>query len=234
MTQFTSILANTSTIAGFSAALVSIGGVVTTWRAARAQTRLLNEVSEKRALESTDIDVLGGYLYENVGKARISSYVHDTELRGRVTRALEAITEFLGAEPTPEPGADAPAQGPEPTTAELPESLSATVRGELSKSLNDIRFGEVWNGLARIRRLIEQQLRELNPEPQPNRPISIGRMLGSLARAGIISPGVEELLSYAIKVSNAGVHGQEVDAALALTRLWLRMPGSTQCKAWRS
>ena len=210
MSGLTNILGSASAIAGVAAAVSSSAVAIASWVAVRAQTRQLDEVSEQSALQSTDIQVLGSYLYENVGNARISSYVRDDELRGRVTRALEAITSFLGPEPTSRPESQAPAPPAVP-----PELVSQTVSAEMDKALQDVRFGEVWNGLARIRRIIEIRLREISPEIPENRPISAGRILTSLAKAGRIPDEAVSLLRYAIDVSNAGVHGQEVDAGQA-------------------
>ncbi len=204
-----SILGSVSAIAGIGSAVGAAYSAFASRAAARSQVRQLTETSEQLALQSTDIHILGTYLYENVGNARISNYVRDDALRSRVTRALDAITSFVGSEPT-EPESEVPE-----SAAVRPELVSNTARTEMERALNDIRFGETWNGLARIRRIVEIRLRELSPEVPDDKYISVGRMLTSLSRIERIPPHASRLLRYAISVSNAGIHGQEVSASQA-------------------
>jgi len=209
MSGLVNILGSTSTTAGLTAAVWASVAAISTRAASKQQTKRLDEASERMALQSTDIQILGGYLYENLGNARIGSYVRDEELRDRVTRTLDVITSFLGPEP-PQPEPEAPVSPVIPL-----ELASPAVRDEMEKALRDIRFGEVWNGLARTRRIIEIRLRELSSQIPEDRPIAISRMLASLTKEGFIPAEAANFLRYAISVSNAGIHGEEVDAGQA-------------------
>jgi|ERR1035441_6426438 hypothetical protein len=58
-----------------------------------------------------------------------------------------------------------------------------------------------------------------------DRPIAVGRILTSLAKANRVPIGAVNWLRYAIEVSNAGIPAPEVARQ--------KRPGDVPCKAWR-
>jgi hypothetical protein len=180
---------------------------------ARKEAQKLTQELEAAALRSNDISIVGNYLYDNIGSTRVSNYVRDDAVHEKVTRALDSILAFLGPEEvtiTPEEEEEAEAVNPSAESRERPEpGLSADT--EMGKALQEIRYGETWNGLARLRRHIEAQLRKIAPDVLADSNISAGRLLDLMVRRELILPGPAKQLRYAITVANAGIHGEDVD-----------------------
>jgi hypothetical protein len=189
---------------------------------ARTEVERLTERDATAALQSNDIEKFGRYLYDNIGPTRVSNYAGNAQIRGRVTQALDSVLDFLGPE---EPGVTADETQVVEQEAQLPDVREAIQRSEpeviretseMATALNEITFGEVWNGLARMRRYIERTLLELyDGDPPPERRRTAGRMVNELGRMGRIPESSLGQLSYAIKVANAGIHGEEVEVGQA-------------------
>lgn len=180
---------------------------------ARSETKKLARELEAAALQSNDITELGKYLYENIGATRVSNYVNDTVVRERVKQALGSVITFLGteekeitSEETEEAERTAGPLTPEDYDTEL-LSADETMR----KALDEIRFGEVWNGLARIRRYIETRLLAIAPDDIKDAKPSLSRLLDILTRQERITPLIAKQLRYPIRVANAGIHGTDID-----------------------
>jgi hypothetical protein len=100
-----------------------------------------------------------------------------------------------------------------------PLEITFTRMGHLHDALS-CAYGEVWNGLARMRRHIEIQLNQYISNLDPaladrNSRLSAGRLLAVLVRLGRISERSEKQLRYALDVANAGIHGNDVSVAQA-------------------
>lgn len=195
-------------------------------RAATAEVRRLGQNEELQVLQSDDLTRLGRYLYETIGPTRISNYVGNMEVRSQVSRALDGVFEFLGTEETeisPAESAEAAQEVGDSEAAQTAEEEAIKVLdepeteelSEMQKALHEITFGEVWNGLARMRRYIEGQLADIALERSEWRRLSAGRLLTRLRQAGYISDRTEKLLRYAIDVANAGIHGGEIEVGQA-------------------
>ena len=217
MSGLTEFLAGLSAAAvvGLAANLISdrVGQFLST----REESRKLARELETEALHSNDISMLGNYLYDNIGATRISNYVHDDAVREKVNRALDGVLKFLGPEEvgiTPQEVAEAEAATPSAESRERRYS-GQPADVEMRKALQEIQYGEPWNGLARMRRHIETQLRQLAPDTMTNASISAGRLLDLMTRQEFIPPGPAKQLRYAIRVANAGIHGENVDPSQA-------------------
>ena len=85
----------------------------------RLTAKAIREASEKefeQALGSSDIVVLGNYLYSRIGSFNVEDYSSDEKVRKKVTQFLGRLDEFLGEE------AEEPTQPPQ----ELPQAMSPT------------------------------------------------------------------------------------------------------------
>ena len=192
---------------------------------ARSETKKLAKELEAAALQSNDITELGKYLYDNIGATRVSNYVNDTVVGDRVKQALGGVLTFLGTEEneiTSEETEEAE-RAARPLRPEDYATERLLADETMRKALEEIRFGEVWNGLARIRRYIETRLLAIAPDDIKNAKPPLGRLLDLLTRQGRIAPLIAKQLQYPIRVANAGIHGK----ILTVTRQkkhgdWLR------------
>lgn len=121
--------------------------------------------------------------------------------------------------------------GPTDTSTESPPDTAQPVSepsvsperprpdAEMDKAHGEILYGEVWNGLARLRRHVEKELRRLAPDTvtreAKDRAVPFGRLISSLRTIGTLPPEAAEHLQYAIQVANAAVHGRDVSVHLA-------------------
>lgn len=206
-----------SAFAGVAAVVVQ--SVATAWQArlANAEVQRLAQEEERRVLQSDNMQSLGRYLYENIGATRISNYVSNKEVRDRVSRALEGVLGFLGTEVETSPEEPTELADEAAGFDHVTQTLEAEQeeRSEMVRAVEEMTYGEVWNGLARMRRHIEHQLRKVSPEGLRYQNQSAGRLLTILRREGYVSDRAEKLLRYAINVANAGIHGTEVSVSQA-------------------
>ena len=183
---------------------------------ARSEARKLAKELEAAALQSNDIAKLGEYLYGNIGATRISNYVSDNVVRERVKQALGGILTFLGPEESEITNEEAEeAAGPIPLTPENYKVGLSQADETMTRALEEIRIGEVWNGLARMRRYIESQLRAFIPDDLTIAKMSLGQLLNLLVSQGRIPAEIATQLRYPIKVANAGIHGTDIDRGQA-------------------
>ena len=174
----------------------------------RLTAKAIREASEKefeQALGSSDIVVLGNYLYSRIGSFNVEDYSSDEKVRKKVTQFLGRLDEFLGEE------AEEPTQPPQ----ELPQAMSPTgppIPPELQKAQDELRNGRIWSSLVLLRNEIEKQLRTLaSPIQNTNvKHVGAGSLLARLAKERMISEGALPNLRYAINVANRGVHGYEI------------------------
>ncbi len=192
-------------------------------REAKAEVERLAERKATDALQSDNIEEFGRYLYDNIGPTRVSNYVENAQVRERVTQALDAVLDFLGPEESEVTADETQVVEQEARQPEVQEAIQRSqpeaIReaSEMTTAFSEITFGEVWNGLARMRRYIELRLLKLYGEQPPpdRRRRTAGRMLNELRNTGRIPESSLGQLSYALKVANAGIHGEEVDVSQA-------------------
>lgn len=218
MSTLTDLLA-ASSLAVSAGVLLSYGrDAIAQFVSARAEAKKLAQELETAALQSNSISELGGYLYDNIGATRVSNYVDDNAVRERVTRALDSVVAFLGPEEvriTAEEVEEAEAATPAPSVPQEQGEVEQLADAEMRRALQEIQYGETWNGLARMRRHIEVQLRRIAPPDSFPPNVSAGRLLELMARRGVIQQGTVKQLRFAIRVANAGVHGEDVNPGQA-------------------
>lgn len=205
MADWTSIISFVAAAAGVATGL---GQVLTTTRTTRRQAQDLERLKDERqnkAIASSDIEVIGRYLYEQIGAVRISDVVSDGRVRHRTLLALSRLTQFIGEDPPSDPG--------EPATTSV--EGRGPVSDELARSWEQILSGEVWNGLALMRRHIELILRASDPELQAAR-MGAGQLITAAERSGSLSGEVVPQLRYAVNVANKAIHGEPVGVDVAL------------------
>jgi hypothetical protein len=199
-------VASAAIAAGTFATLSAGWSYVQTRVRRRADLKALAVAREEAALTSSDIEQVGGYLFEAIGSVRISDYVRDQAVRQRTGRALRRLTDFLGPQ---EPVAEEP-----PALGNPDEGLGPE---ELRLAEEQILSGETWNGLARMRRFLELALREV--APHVDRREGAGALISRAAHDGVLPQEAVPALRYAVSVANSAIHGEPVPTDVALEAL---------------
>lgn len=190
-----------------------VAGAASSLTAARASKRHREDVqrldaeAQDRALNSSDIATLGKYLVDDIGAVRVSDVVSDEQVRNRAWQAFSRVAQFVG-EPTDGGGDGTAAVHPS-------EKIAST---DLLAARDQILRGEVWNGLALMRRQVEILLRQSDPSLQSAR-MGAGQLISAAERVGSLPRGVVPQLRYAVGVANKAIHGEPVDVGVALEAL---------------
>jgi hypothetical protein len=210
-------------LAAFTAVIggaVSLGFAVQLLRARKRGQQARDAVRHDRAdeaLRAVELKRLGDYLFEDVGKVKVRTYVDDADIRGALRAVLEEVSDFVASDP--ETADTTTAQESEPDSVKAPRDIieqgsskfSDDEKHDLEKVRASIDSGEFWDALARLRRLIERRLARLSDLPSGQTARGAGRLLRNLVRNGTVPQSVEHQLGYAISVANRGVHGEEVE-----------------------
>lgn len=163
------------------------------------------EINFEAVLDSDDINVLGTYLDETLGRFNIHEYTESIKVGERVDKYLDKIQSFVG------------------TTENIPkevgpkevESAEEPVEGfseEFQMILDELKTGEPWNALARLRRHIEMRLRDIASRQgyKARHLKSAGQILRLLYDRKYVDPDSYELLMYSISVCNRAIHGMDI------------------------
>jgi hypothetical protein len=174
----------------------------------------LKQLQLQEAIGSGSIDQLGSLLRDDLGSVAIADYVDDGQVQQRFRDLMEGIVRYL------EPPLEADVVEQPPVDEELYAGWSPVVSTVLRPAQEEIMSGEIWNGLARMRREIEIALRDVLREPPgTRRPPTIPSMWRELVHRGIIDESLGNQLGYAVHVANRGIHGDDVTQAEALEAL---------------
>ena len=156
-------------------------------------------------LNSNDISVLGTYLDKTLGQFNIHEYTTSTKVEEKVNKYLEKIQGYVGTKEKIEeevaPEKIAPVEEP-----------AEGFTNELQTILDELRIGEPWNALARLRRHIEMRLRDiaLRQGYKERHLKSAGQILKILYERKYIDPESYELLRYSISLCNRAIHGVDI------------------------
>jgi len=182
------------------------------WYRARKKLEAALEVQFQEALSSDSLSVLGNYLDRAVGQFSVAEYGSNQDVRRRVNMFLARVEEFVGK--TADVGRLETTEMPLATVVSREESPDP----DLQLIEEHVLGGAVWDGLAQLRRVIEQRLRDLALQrgiATPGKP-GASRLVDVLRRHEIGTDDEWTLLREAIAVCNRGVHGLEVSTAQAL------------------
>jgi hypothetical protein len=164
----------------------------------------LTEDARRNAINSSNLQVLGKYLVDDVGSVRISDVVSSEDVGLRTFQAFAAVRRFVD-KPEETPGdEEAPWTSPE-----------VVMSDELRDARLMVLAGEIWNGLALMRRNLEIVLRALDPALAKSR-MGAGQLISRVEKSGHLAPEAAHHLRYAVQVANRAVHGDEIDVGVAL------------------
>lgn len=195
------------------ATLSVVATALSLYRSARNQQSKLEKARERELeeiLASSDLDIVGGYLDDVIGRFNVYEYVTADGVATSVDRYLGKLRSFVSTDAHIARAAQPVGEAPEVVE---PSGLSE----ELERSLLDVRTGEVWNGLARLRRHIEMRLRSFAAEVDVSvkATSSAGQLVRALWHAKVISGDAYDNLGYVVALCNEAVHGGEVGRAIA-------------------
>jgi hypothetical protein len=189
----------------------------------RNRTSKLHEAQEQefeKILESDDLIKIGSYFDERVGEFNVQEYVASSDVSEIVDRYLEKLKTFVGTD------AEVNEQIQKIGAPREIEKLSH-IPDEFDKVAASLREGEIWNGLARLRRHIEITLRRviddrnIQMRPYP----SAGQILNVLKMDEAISPDAYSELKYSVTICNKAIHGLDVELEEAEEALFHAIEG---------
>ena len=203
--QFQALTAIVSLIAGLSSLAATLASVLIAWT---ERIRKLREAKHQRlneVLDSSDLGVVGSYLDEVIGGFNVYEYVTAEDVATTVDRYLDKLKWFVSTDADIARAAELAGGGPEPEDA-------VGMADELKTALREVRWGEVWNGLARLRRHIELRLRSIAARGDywADKTSSAGALLRAAVRLEVISEEDYDWLASAVAVCNEAVHGGDV------------------------
>ncbi len=178
---------------------------------------ILKEKSFETILESSNIKELGTYLDSEIGQLTISDYVENKDINKRIDILINKLTQFVGTEEQINKETEEIKEY-EKETKESSHTLKdfpykGKLGAEFDKIINELNFGEPWNALARLRRHIEIELRNLAKKNglSIDKIYSMNHLILLLKQNGIIDTDISRNLEYPIHVSNRAVHGQNLN-----------------------
>ncbi len=203
---FETIASSVSVVVGAISIVFTLSSLVSSLWATHHKLREAQKQRFQSVLESDNLIVVGSYLDEVIGNCNVYEYVSNRNVSKTVDSYLEKLRFFVGADTEVEQQIR---ETKTPPKIKVPSSVS----DEFDKVLTELRSGEVWNALARLRRHIEITLRGIAKakDIQLGRSPSAGYLLNALFRSGLISKDVFSNLKYAITVCNKAIHGLEVN-----------------------
>jgi hypothetical protein len=184
----------------------------------RSETRrklaAAKEAEFKAVMASNSLEQLGQYMDEVIGQFLIIEYASDPTVQKRVDSFVKRIQGFVGTvdEIPPAPSEPKHPGGVDTIHDEyLPQDLVPVLQA--------IRVGQVWNGLALMRRILEEHLRQFARRREVELPsrAGAGRMVQVLASREALDPDTAASLRFAIDIANRAVHGEEVSMEAAET-----------------
>ncbi|MBK9240905.1 MAG: hypothetical protein IPL75_11720 [Acidobacteria bacterium] len=183
-----------------------------TWYRARQKLQSAEEAQFLRVLSSDSLTDLGDYLDNAVGQFSVAEYGQNDKVRRRVNMFLACVEEFVGKADGVRIAVD-----PAPPPVNL-FPRDASPDADLLAIEYKVLDGAVWDGLAHLRRVIEQRLRHLAMQRNlavPERP-GASRLIELLRRHEVGTDEAWKSLRYVIDVCNRAVHGLEVSTSEAL------------------
>ena len=212
---FTVIATLASIAAGVISALAMRSSAARSKRKREKEARELDVGRVEEALSSDDLGTLGKYVYEGFGDVSVEGFAQDLDTRKSVDQVFSMLKQYLGATPSPQPPIAEPDWRGDPNAEVL------DVEPEFRVAFDEINRGDVWNGLARLRRALEIRLRGFAEQSGlATKWTGAGQIVNALGHKNIIDYETKTALRYAIEIANRGVHGVDVAQDQAIEALF--------------
>jgi hypothetical protein len=200
-----------------------------------AARQALEQERAERALAADNLEVLGEYLYGTLGTVTLEKYATDEAVQEQLDRVAKRVAQFVSPEGERSPEHDRPVPSQLATDAAPTARRDLIAQHGLNGPEEQIRAGNVWNGLAELRRIIETRFRAMAAEHDIRREKSgARRLLLELAKRELVPQEAVPFFEFAIEVANRGVHGLEVSVFEAMEAVSLTAQGFEIVRVWRS
>jgi hypothetical protein len=235
MSNSTILISFISGILGSISVIVTVYSLISNRVNQSKKLKSLEEQNFETILASSDIKILGKYLDFEIGQMTISDYVDNKNINRRIDILINKLTQFVGTEEQIIKETEEQVVDEKLSSERKQQLIDFPYKGKLGddfdKVLNELYFGEPWNALARLRRLIEMTLRKLADSKSiaTENITSVTRLIELLKHYGIIDNYIVNNLQFPIHISNRAVHGQDLNqgeaqeaifhAAIALERI---------------
>lgn len=227
MNEILKILSFTAAAASLSSVLATLFSYLYNKYQQRLKLEMLKEKNFETILETSNIKDLGTYLDKEIGQLTISDYVENKDINKRIDTLINKLTLFVGTEEQINKETEENKES-EKLTKENSQTLKdfpykGKLGEEFDKIINELNYGEPWNALARLRRHIEIELRNLAKKNNLSidKIYNMTHLILLLKQTGIIDIDISRNLEYPIHVSNRAVHGQNLNKGEAQEAIFL-------------
>lgn len=213
---FEIIVSIISVIAGLTSGIITLFNYVISKKNEKTKLQKSEEKRFQQILSSDNIDVLGNYLDEIIGKFNIYEYSTNPKISHRVNTYIDRIQHYVGT-------IDEIKKEELPKRKPKIKDFTEKLPNEYQTILNELETGEHWNALARLRRHIEIFLKKIaiSKGLLKEEFTSAGRLLSLLERNEIISKNSAKKLGYSISICNRAIHGLDVSLEEAQEAIYL-------------
>ncbi len=199
------IIASTIAITfGLFSIFLTIISVASARHEAEKMTRAVKDEALRSAFASSDIAKLGRFLRDSMEQISVFQYVNSSAVADRTDKFLKHLADQVSLEPTLEVA-----------STEDATQIARAPGEEFQQAYREMLYGELWNTLARLRRLLETELRTIaqryNLSGLETR--TVGTVVTLLQRMQVIPANVATILREILSVCNRGIHGLDVSAA---------------------
>ncbi len=164
------------------------------------------------ALAQNDLESLGDYFYEKLGRLPLSEYAADEQAQSIVSRAVSRVDRFMGAD-----------------SSETDLHFPGDAESQVSIAVSDISQGDYWSGLSRLRRIIEMTLREIAvKEDMDVGRMGAGQLVQRLKGESLLTSEAADLLLESIHICSRAVHGEPISGESAEKALQLAVAGLSE------
>ncbi|HKO37361.1 MAG TPA: hypothetical protein VJU14_03230 [Solirubrobacterales bacterium] len=216
--EFLSVVAVVSAVIGLITALLQFRSAQLSQEEAREALEAAREPRVDQALSQGDLQNLGDYFFNTLGRLPLSDYADDAEARRVVSDAVRNVENFLNAD-----------------RASVRGDVEGLIQEDAKRAQLDVAAGDLWGGLSSLRRQIEITLQKAAAKAgiSPGK-MGAGPLLRRLVAEDVVPKGAAYSLRRAIEICNRAVHGQPVTGEEAEQALALAADGLTAIESGSS
>lgn len=211
MMDWLDIIVNLSVTLG-SATIVTVASrFITAYFSLTNKEKKATQDKFEETLKSDDLATLGSFLDNVIGKFTIHEYVSNENVMKMLDSYIDRVQNYVG---TAGKFTEAGNNNKESRLGESSRYLYEPLYN-IDDIEEEISHGEIWNGLARLRRLIEYNLKEYATNKGVKVPVNIGAggIVKYLHRKELIPAPFARELEEAVRICNKAVHGSVLETA---------------------
>ena len=199
----------------YMSAILAILSIIATSLSIYATYKLkkqLLEITDEEALDSVlltdDIEELGSYLENSLSQVTIFEYAISEQASEKVDRFLDKIQDYL----VRTEDLNYPQINFNQIETERYAYVETEIPNELRPIIEELNYGEPWNALAKLRRLIESKLKELLDKNHitTRDNISMNQMFRILVKEEVLPSNMENNFHYIVRICNNAIHGFDI------------------------